>query len=222
MAIQLFEEQTPYEDDRPEVRALERVTTQPHHNTRSRFGTHRPKKEEGVQKRRSILRRFQRPGSAHSGSDSKLGGVDGEDSSEQEPEKTEEQENGGRTLYFNRPLPPSARDEEGHPTAHYVRNKIQTAKYTPLTFIPKNLWFQFHNVANIYFLFIVILSVSLLVSVHLIQKLIYTDILNIWSLKSWAQRRTTYYHLVHHSHQRCHRGYSEDYSRQRAQQFSCA
>lgn len=156
MAIQPFEEQTPYEDDRPEVRALERVTTQPHHNTRSRFGTYRPKKEEGIQKRRSILRRFQRPGSAQSGNGPKL---DGENSSEQEPAKTEEQERGGRTLYFNRPLPASARDEEGHPTAHYVRNKIQTAKYTPLTFIPKNLWFQFHNVANIYFLFIIILSV---------------------------------------------------------------
>lgn len=41
----------------------------------------------------------------------------------------------------------------------YPRNKIRTAKYTPLTFIPKNIWFQFHNIANIYFLFIIILGV---------------------------------------------------------------
>lgn len=64
-----------------------------------------------------------------------------------------------RRIFFNTPLPDDARDEDGHPTMRYARNKIRTAKYTPLTFLPKNLWFQFHNVANVYFLFIVILSV---------------------------------------------------------------
>lgn len=57
------------------------------------------------------------------------------------------------------PLPQTERDEEGQPLAHYARNKIRTAKYTPLSFIPKNLWFQFHNIANVYFLFIIILGV---------------------------------------------------------------
>jgi phospholipid-translocating ATPase len=57
------------------------------------------------------------------------------------------------------PLPQAERDEEGHPLAHYARNKIRTAKYTPLSFIPKNLWLQFHNIANGYFLFIIILGV---------------------------------------------------------------
>ena len=64
-----------------------------------------------------------------------------------------------RRIFFNTPLPDDARDEDGRPIMHYARNKIRTAKYTPLSFLPKNLWFQFHNVANVYFLFIVILSV---------------------------------------------------------------
>lgn len=72
-----------------------------------------------------------------------------------------EQGGPGRRIFFNQPLPDDARDEEGHPTTQFVRNKIRTAKYTPLSFVPKNLWFQFHNIANIYFLFIIILSVSL-------------------------------------------------------------
>lgn len=72
---------------------------------------------------------------------------------EGEPEDT------GRRVYFNVPIPESERDEEGHLKAHYPRNKIRTAKYTALTFVPKNLWLQFHNIANNYFLFIIILSV---------------------------------------------------------------
>jgi phospholipid-translocating ATPase len=67
---------------------------------------------------------------------------------------------GPRQLYFNLPLPDDLKDEEGNPIQQFARNKIRTAKYTPLSFIPKNLWFQFHNIANIFFLFTVILVVS--------------------------------------------------------------
>lgn len=67
---------------------------------------------------------------------------------------------GGRKLFFNLPLPPEFQDEEGHPKQHFTRNKIRTAKYTPLSFVPKNLWFQFQNIANVFFLFLVILVVS--------------------------------------------------------------
>lgn len=67
---------------------------------------------------------------------------------------------GPRQLYFNLPLPRELQDDEGHPSQQYARNKIRTAKYTPLSFIPKNLFFQFHNIANIFFLFLVILVVS--------------------------------------------------------------
>lgn len=70
---------------------------------------------------------------------------------------TSEEEGQGRTLFFNLPLPAEWKDEEGNPAQTYTRNKIRTAKYTPLSFIPKNIWFQFHNIANIFFLFNVIL-----------------------------------------------------------------
>lgn len=68
-----------------------------------------------------------------------------------------------RALYFNLDLPDELL-EDGHPLQSFPRNKIRTAKYTPLSFVPKNLWFQFHNVANIFFLFLVILVVSITVS----------------------------------------------------------
>lgn len=41
----------------------------------------------------------------------------------------------------------------------YCRNKIRTTKYSPLSFLPKNIFHQFaYNVANLYFLLIVILG----------------------------------------------------------------
>jgi len=40
----------------------------------------------------------------------------------------------------------------------HKNNLIKTTKYTLLTFLPKNLFEQFHRFANIYFLFIVILN----------------------------------------------------------------
>lgn len=63
-----------------------------------------------------------------------------------------------RRIFFNRPLPQEMVDKDGFPFLQYCRNKIRTTKYTPLTFVPKNLVFQFKNVANIYFMFIVILG----------------------------------------------------------------
>jgi phospholipid-translocating ATPase len=71
---------------------------------------------------------------------------------------------GPRKLFFNIPLPVEALDEHGKPAARFGRNKIRTAKYTPLSFLPKNLFHQFHNVANIYFFFLIILGVSLVFS----------------------------------------------------------
>ncbi|OII76545.1 phospholipid-translocating P-type flippase family protein [Cryptosporidium andersoni] len=41
---------------------------------------------------------------------------------------------------------------------YYQLNNIQTTRYTLLTFLPRNLYDQFNNVANIYFLFIAILQ----------------------------------------------------------------
>ena len=45
-------------------------------------------------------------------------------------------------------------DEKRNSAALFCSNKIKTSKYTPLNFIFKNLWFQFHKVANVYFVFV--------------------------------------------------------------------
>ncbi|KAI8384185.1 hypothetical protein BD560DRAFT_385239 [Blakeslea trispora] len=64
-----------------------------------------------------------------------------------------------RKIYVNMKPPASDYDEKGRLIDHsYVPNRIRTAKYTPLSFIPKNLFEQFRNVANLYFLFLVILQ----------------------------------------------------------------
>lgn len=71
----------------------------------------------------------------------------------------EDEEDTQRRIFVNMPLPPECIDEDGSPKQWFSRNKIRTAKYTPLIFVPKNLWLQFHNVANVYFLFVTILAV---------------------------------------------------------------
>ncbi|CAK9437943.1 uncharacterized protein LODBEIA_P23210 [Lodderomyces beijingensis] len=63
-----------------------------------------------------------------------------------------------RTIFFNYEMPSTMKDDHGHPIIEYPRNKIRTTKYTPISFLPKNLLFQFTNVANFYFLLIVILG----------------------------------------------------------------
>lgn len=127
-----------------------------------RWATTRKPGQSGVKKRLSLLQRVPKVTvSSYEEKDSgpKNNGMITDDSPLGEQQQHEE-ESQGRKIYVNQPLPPEARTEEGHIKAQYSRNKIRTAKYTPLSFVPKNLWFQFHNIANIYFLFIVILSVS--------------------------------------------------------------
>jgi phospholipid-translocating ATPase len=129
---------------------------------RIRWATHRSPGQKGDQKRQSLLARLNR----RSGSNEKKRNSRGSESAAPADDQKEPSDAGSdqleqqRRIFFNIPLPNDARDEDGHPLAHYARNKIRTAKYTPLSFVPKNLWFQFHNVANLYFLFIVILGVS--------------------------------------------------------------
>jgi phospholipid-transporting ATPase len=41
----------------------------------------------------------------------------------------------------------------------FVGNSIRTCKYTPLTFLPKNLWYQFQKLPNIYFSVVAILQI---------------------------------------------------------------
>lgn len=147
MAIQPYTEQSPYEQDDAEQakRAIKRL----------RWATKRANNETGLKKRQSILNRWHKK--APSGAIPPADGPEGD--KPEQPDASADETAQGRTIYFNMPLPESAKDEEGHPIMVYPRNKIRTAKYTPLSFVPKNLWFQFHNIANIYFLFIIILCV---------------------------------------------------------------
>lgn len=128
---------------------------------RIRWATHRATGTKAENKRHSLKERLhRRMGSNSEKRDSlgKEGGTSGEHSTDASDAGSDDQDP-GRRVYFNVPLPQTERDEEGHATAHYARNKIRTAKYTPLSFIPKNLWWQFHNIANMYFLFIIILGI---------------------------------------------------------------
>jgi phospholipid-translocating ATPase len=144
----------------------------PTQTKRLRWATQRLKGKSGSKKRGSILGRLNHRGSQNSekkrdsaGGDSMrtdLGGIQEEPNEAEEEEKSVDNEDGQgpRKVYFNIPLPRDAVDDQGHPVTHYRRNKIRTAKYTPISFIPKNIWYQFHNIANVYFLFLIILAVS--------------------------------------------------------------
>lgn len=64
-----------------------------------------------------------------------------------------------RRIYVNMELPEDLIDHEsGKPLVTIPGNKIRSTKYTPLSFLPKNLFYQFENIANIYFLVLVILG----------------------------------------------------------------
>ncbi|KAF2839926.1 P-type ATPase-like protein [Patellaria atrata CBS 101060] len=132
---------------------------------RIRWATRRAPGQTGAQKRKSLMDRLHsRTGSTEKKRDSR-----GSDNSKpldmaNNPEDSSSSDDGsdspdGRRVFFNIPLPPDALDEDGHPLQNFMRNKIRTAKYTPLSFVPKNLWFQFHNIANVYFLFTIILGI---------------------------------------------------------------
>ncbi|KAK6436503.1 phospholipid transporting ATPase [Oleoguttula sp. CCFEE 5521] len=124
---------------------------------RMRWATQRVTGKKGLAKRKSIFNRHNNRLSQAEKKRESAGSANGVHQGEDEEKDAPESEI-GRTVYFNQSLPADAKDEEGRPLVSYKRNKIRTAKYTGLSFVPKNLWLQFHNVANVYFLFIIILS----------------------------------------------------------------
>lgn len=124
---------------------------------RQRWATTRHAGTGGVRKRVSIIDRFHK---RHEMKDEKRRSNNSAVSNDNVSTNGAENPNGeSRTIYFNVPIPESERDEDGHLNFAYPRNKIRTAKYTALTFVPKNVFLQFHNIANIYFLFVIILNV---------------------------------------------------------------
>lgn len=126
---------------------------------RQRWATTRHAGSGGVRKRVSIIDRFHKRSDSRDEkrrSNAASSTADNASTNAVEPSET----GANRNIYFNIPIPESERDEEGHLMHTYPRNKIRTAKYTALTFVPKNIWLQFHNIANIYFLFVIILNVS--------------------------------------------------------------
>ena len=132
---------------------------------RIRWATQRVTGDKEQKKRHSIINRFhqRKAGSSEkkreSGSSVDTPQLEGIQEEAEDATEDGEHEDIRRRIFFNIPLPADAKDEEGHIVAQYARNKIRTAKYTPLSFIPKNLWIQFHNIANIYFLFVIVLAV---------------------------------------------------------------
>ncbi|XP_021268017.1 probable phospholipid-transporting ATPase VA [Numida meleagris] len=54
-------------------------------------------------------------------------------------------------------LPPEAEAEKSKRPA-LASNRLKTTKYTALSFLPKNLFEQFHRLANVYFVFIALLN----------------------------------------------------------------
>ena len=66
-----------------------------------------------------------------------------------------------REEHFRLVIPKHAQTKElqrGPHSKHNRNNAIKTTKYSVWSFIPKNLFEQFHRLANIYFLIIVILN----------------------------------------------------------------
>ncbi|KAL1998752.1 hypothetical protein VTN02DRAFT_5633 [Thermoascus thermophilus] len=124
---------------------------------RQRWATTRHSHGRGVRKRVSIIDRFHRTTGAKD--EKRKSGASTLPTVNESPNGEGGSDDGEtRRIYFNIPIPETERDEDGQLRTNYPRNKIRTAKYTPLTFVPKNLFLQFHNIANIYFLFIIILG----------------------------------------------------------------
>ncbi|CUM68329.1 uncharacterized protein PRCAT00006051001 [Priceomyces carsonii] len=147
---------------------------------RHRWGTTRNKKgrpmKEKVNRSKTLKKILRHPSHSHRSTDrnnsvirkpsSAESIIDDYDTDRDEDDNDEEEgdpadrKSEKRTVVFNRVLKNELLDPEtGKPLTNYPRNKIRTTKYTPLSFLPKNITNQFlHNVANIYFLAVIILG----------------------------------------------------------------
>ncbi|XP_075056216.1 phospholipid-transporting ATPase VA [Mixophyes fleayi] len=67
-------------------------------------------------------------------------------------------ENKARTVRSNLLYEATGKAAAENPNRQYAGNSIKTTKYTALSFLPKNLFEQFHRLANVYFVFIALLN----------------------------------------------------------------
>lgn len=125
---------------------------------RMRWATQRAPGQSGLKKRMSILKRHKR---TTSGEEKRHSSGTPDPNEANDVAGPEDQESQQRRIFLNVPVPEDAKDEAGNLKQQFGRNKIRTAKYTPLSFIPKNLYFQFRNIANDYFFFIIVIQVCL-------------------------------------------------------------
>lgn len=186
---------------------------------RIRWATQRVTGNKERRKRRSILNRFhRRAGSTEKKTDSIDGSrAEAVQDGVEAPDKGAEQGGSRRRIFFNIPLSDDAKDENGHPLADFGRNKVRTAKYTPLSFVPKDLWFQFHNIANVYFLFVIILAVgpAEYIASNGVRTLTENaDIPNFRRFESCSWRCSVNLYSVRHRGERCCRGLAQNRFRQ--------
>ncbi|CAO1620976.1 unnamed protein product [Jaminaea pallidilutea] len=65
-----------------------------------------------------------------------------------------------RNVYLNVPLPASeTTGKTADPKTRYPRNRVRTSKYNVVTFLPRFLFEQFHRLANVYFLGLVVIQI---------------------------------------------------------------
>ncbi|CAO1620351.1 unnamed protein product [Sympodiomycopsis kandeliae] len=64
-----------------------------------------------------------------------------------------------RKVYLNTAVPSTETDRKGEPKARYPRNRVRTSKYNVVTFLPRFLYEQFHRLANVYFLGLVVIQI---------------------------------------------------------------
>lgn len=155
-----LQEMYPPEDEPTAMKRLRWGTT--------RTKTGRPKKSSGVGRSKTLRKIWK--GSKKAKELSEIGAEDSLDiiddyasDPEEETLKAKDErdrKHEKRTIVFNRKLPADFVDEQtGNPILNYPRNKIRTAKYTALTFLPKTLSNSFRtDIANNYFLFLIILG----------------------------------------------------------------
>ena len=84
-----------------------------------------------------------------------------------------------RSIFINAP----------HLTGNFCSNKINTAKYSVFTFIPKFLYEQFRKYANIFFLLVSLLQVSF------VYVQVYVMGIDKWLVVFWVRYHYNHYHV---------------------------